>query len=298
MDESRASCTPAAQLRIAVVGTGIAGMSAAWLLSQRHDVTVYERENRIGGHTNTVMAEGSGSITPVDTGFIVYNDRNYPNLVALFDHLGVPTQPSVMSFSASIGEGRIEYAGTNLGTLFAQPRNMFSPGHWRMIRDLLRFYRAGRAALLDPQLESLSLNEFLAAGDYSVEFMRNHILPMGAAIWSTELGKFSNHSAAAFLKFFNNHGLLGISDRPQWRTVRGGSREYVGRLTAAYRDRVWLSRGVVAIARNGAGVTVRDNFGHLECYDRALIACHADEALAMLEDPSGAEVRLPLRLRV
>ena len=278
------------RLNIAVIGTGISGMSAAWLLSQGHDVTVYEQDSRLGGHSNTVEAPGPSSrgITPVDTGFIVYNDRNYPNLVALFDHLKVPTKASEMSFAVSIDNGALEYGTTTIGQLIAQKRNLVRPRFWSMLNDLLRFYREAPSFREDGDTVA-SLGDYLDAGRYGRAFQDDHLLPMAAAIWSTPAGRIRDYPAAAMIRFCDNHGLLKVSNRPQWRTVDGGSREYVTRLTAAYADRVRLGRGVKQVTRSADGVAVTDTSGEIGRFDHAVFACHADQALAMLTDPSAEE---------
>jgi predicted NAD/FAD-binding protein len=278
------------RLNIAVIGSGISGMSAAWLLSQRHDVTVYEQDSRLGGHTNTVEAPSPGGkgITPVDTGFIVYNDRNYPNLVALFEHLRVPTKASEMSFAVSVDEGALEYGGSTFGQLFAQKSNVIRPRFWSMLNDLLRFYREA-PSFKETGDTIASLGDYLDAGRYGRAFQDDHLLPMAAAIWSTPAGRVRDYPAAAMIRFCDNHGLLKVNGRPQWRTVDGGGREYVKRLTAAYADRVRLGRGARQVLRSAAGVTITDASGETARFDHAVLACHADQALAMLTDPSMEE---------
>ena len=275
-------------MNIAVIGTGIAGMSAAWLLSRRHRVTVYEKNSRVGGHSNTVDAPMSGSTTPVDTGFIVYNEANYPNLVALFDHLGVQTTASDMSFAASLGGGSFEYAGTDLNGLLGQRRNVLRPAFWRMTRDILRFYSEAPALLHDPRAGDLSLGAYLHDNGYSESFIDNHILPMGAAIWSTTAPEMRAYPAQAFIRFFQSHGLLNIKDRPQWRTVFGGSRAYVSRLTEPFRDRI-RHVGVNAVWRAGGHVHIEDGAGNSQAFDHVVIATHADEAYNLLADADALE---------
>ncbi|HTC19119.1 MAG TPA: FAD-dependent oxidoreductase [Stellaceae bacterium] len=280
-------------LDIAVIGTGISGMAAAWLLSARHRVTVYEKDDRLGGHTNTVEVPSAAGAVPVDTGFIVYNERNYPNLTALFRHLGVPTQASDMSFAVSLDEGRLEYAGTGLGTLFAQRSNLFRPRFWVMLRDLLRFYRAAPYLLDDPGHEALTLGAYLESHHYSRAFIEDHLLPMAAAIWSAPMATMRSHPAASFVRFCQNHGLLSVlGERPAWRTVTGGSREYVSRLTARYAGRIRLGCAVRALHRGADHVLVEDSRGAAARFDHAVIASHADEALSMLRDPSAEERNL------
>jgi predicted NAD/FAD-binding protein len=276
---------------IAVIGSGIAGMSCAWLLSTTHRVTIYEREARIGGHSNTVDAPMVSGPVPVDTGFIVYNETNYPNLTALFRHLGIPTKASEMSFAASLYDGGLEYAGTDLNGLFSQRSNLVRPRFWRMATDLLRFYREAPAFLSSPGCEAVSLGEYLAANGYSDTFIRDHLLPIGAAIWSTTAPEMRAYPAAAFIRFFVSHGLLRLTGRPQWRTVDGGSREYVRRLTSSFADRIRFG-GVTAVHTHAGGVEVRDRAGHSQNFDHVVFATHADEALSLIKEPSEQETSL------
>jgi hypothetical protein len=277
--------------RIAVIGTGISGLAAAWLLSQRHDVTVYERDRRLGGHSNTVVVNTYDGDVAVDTGFIVYNEKTYPNLTALFAHLGVPTQPSGMSFAVSLADGALEYSGSGLKGLFAQRRNVFRPRFWSMLNDLWRFYREAPRDL--SSLDDLSsLEQYLDAGYYGEIFRSDHLLPMAAAIWSASPSLMLQYPAASFIRFHDNHGLLRIRKRPQWRTVTGGSRIYVEALTQRFSDAVRLANGVTAIRRRQDHVEVRDRGGHMDHFDDVVIATHADQALALLEDPFEHERRL------
>lgn len=279
-------------LSIAIVGTGIAGMSAAWLLSQRHNITVYEKDDRLGGHTNTVTVNIDGSKTPVDTGFIVYNERNYPNLVALFDHLDVKTRATEMSFGASLDGGRFEYSGKGVGGLLAQPRNLLRPRLWSLLRDVKRFYREAPLTLGARQNSPQILGEFLEKNGYGKAFVHDHLLPMGAAIWSTPPRDMLDYPLEAFVRFMKNHGLLSIKDRPVWRTVEGGSRQYLHKLTAAYKDRVRLNTGVCGVSRFPDHVLIEDRQGGMERYDHVVIATHGDQALGMLADPYPLEKRL------
>ena len=280
-----------APLQIAVIGTGIAGMAAAWLLAPRHDVTVFEAAPRVGGHSNTVDVPGPGGAEPVDTGFIVYNEANYPNLVALFDHLGVRTRPSDMSFAVSLRDGAVEYAGSPRG-LFAQPGNALRPRHWAMIRDTLRFYRAAPAVLARPDAATLTLGAYLREGGYSRAFVADHLLPMAAAIWSTAADDMRRYPAAAFVRFCLNHGLMRVGGRPTWRTVAGGSRAYVAALTASYAHRIRRGVGVRQLSREDGGVTVATDDGRTMRVDHAVLATHADQALALLRHPTPAERRV------
>jgi predicted NAD/FAD-binding protein len=274
---------------IAVIGSGIAGMSAAWLLSQKHDVTVYEKNGRLGGHSNTVMVNTSLGPTPVDTGFIVFNDATYPNLLALFEHLSVQTKISDMSFGVSLNGGRTEYSSVDTNAFLCGGRNLISPRFWSMTWDLLRFYRNAPLELLRTRDELISLGDYLNRRGYGDAFQRDHLLPQAAAIWSASMADIHHYPACAFVRFFENHGLLKLKGRPAWRTVEGGSRAYIEKLTAPYADRARLNAGAVSVRREAGGVWVRDAQGRSDRYDDVVIATHGDEALAMLEDPSAEE---------
>jgi len=276
------------RLKIAVIGTGISGMAAAWLLSGRHQVTVYERADRIGGHSNTVDARTPRGGVPVDTGFIVYNEQTYPNLTALFDHLAVPTEASEMSFAVSLDGGALEYSGGNLATLFAQKRNLASPRFWSMLRDLRRFYRDAPADLRRLG-DKATLGDYLKLERYGDAFRDDHLLPMAAAIWSAPARSMLDYPAAAFIRFHDNHGLLKLTDRPIWRTVTGGSRVYVERLTRPYAQHIRLNETIVSVRRNADGVDIATAGGDTQRYDHIVIASHADQALALLSDPSAQE---------
>jgi uncharacterized protein len=281
---------PMKSMNIAVVGAGVAGLSAAWLLSRQHAVTVYEREPRLGGHANTVdVATPSGSL-PIDTGFIVYNTKCYPNLIAMFAHLGVATAASSMTFAVSLEGGGYEYAGSGPG-LFGQASNLLRPDHWRMVRDIFRFFKEAKTMRPDGAEADISLGAWLKIHHYSDAFIDRHILPMAAAIWSAPKAEMLAYPAATFARFFANHGLLQVNDRPQWRTVEGGSRNYVGKLRSAFGGTVLPGSPVASIVRNAGGVTVTTRDGNSRNFDRCLIAAHADETLAML----GADATQPER---
>ena len=277
-----------APLRIAVIGSGISGLSCAWLLSQRHEVALYERADRLGGHTHTVTANATTGPVAVDTGFIAFNEATYPNLIALFDHLGVASRATDMSFSVSLEEGRFEYAAP---ALFAQRRNVLRPRFWSMLSEVLRFYREAPAALAALEDPNLSLGAFLQQGRFSAAFRDDHLLPMAAAIWSSPTEALLDYPAASFLRFCDNHGLLQLAGRPLWRTVIDGSRTYVDKIGAALGDGVRLGRDVVEIRRTPDGVIVGERNGRRERFDHVVIATHADQALAMLDSPTEAERR-------
>jgi len=275
-------------LSIAVIGSGISGLSAAWLLSQRHHVCLFESESRIGGHANTVKCRVSEGEVAVDTGFIVYNELAYPNLVALFDYLDVPTVNTNMGFAVSLDGGRTEYAGRGLAQVIGSPRNIFDLDHWRMLSGIARFFRTAL-----PHAETLpddvSLAEFLATQGYSDAFIERHLLPMAAAIWSSPPRQMLQYPARSFLRFFHNHGLLTFRNRPKWRTVEGGSREYVRRLVADSRMRVMMGRPVLRVRRSRFGAILELADQKRMSFDHVVIATHADQALALLSSPSDDE---------
>lgn len=277
--------------RIAVVGAGISGLSCAWLLSRKHRVELFEAESRLGGHSHTVDAPCGMAHVPVDTGFIVYNEPAYPNLSALFRHLDVPTQATDMSFAVSLDQGALEYAGTDLNGLFAQRGNLLRPRFWSMLRDLLRFYReAPRDAAA---CGDLSLDGYLEARGYGRAFRDDHLYPMGAAIWSSAAADIGRYPVAAFVRFCENHGLLKVSGRPIWRTVNGGSREYVKRLIDDFDGRVHRDEPVTAVLRDAEGVRLRTRRGAwTERFDQVVLATHADQSLRMLSAPTESEQRL------
>ncbi len=279
-------------LAVAVVGSGIAGLAAAWLLHRRHNVTLYEQDSKLGGHCNTVEIQGAGGNIAVDTGFIVYNTINYPNLVALFEHLGVATHPSEMSFSVSLDGGGLEYAGTDLGWLLAQPANLLRPRFWAMVRDIVCFYRAAPGLLAGAEAGGLTLGQVLDRGGYSRAFAEDHLLPMGAAIWSSTMADMREYPAASFIRFFQSHGLLRLAGRPAWRTVTGGSRTYVARMSAALAGRIRLACPVRSVRRQPDGALVEERGGAVTRFDHVVLATHADQALALLADAGSDEQRL------
>jgi len=278
-----------APLEIAVVGSGIAGLSAAWLLASRHKVTLFEAGRRPGGHSHTVDVPGRG--VAVDTGFIVYNEPAYPNLTALFAHLGVTTKATDMSFGVSLDGGALEYSGTNLRGLFAQPRNLASPRFWSMLRDLVRFYRSAPADAARAGL--LPLDDYLDQQGYGRAFREDHLYPMAAAIWSTPAAQIGRYPTEAFVRFCENHHLLQLSGRPGWRTVEGGSRRYVQRLLDALPGSVHLANGVLEVRRDALGAHLRTAGGWWpQRFDDVVLATHADQALRLLPDASSEEKRL------
>lgn len=284
---------PVPMRRVAVVGSGISGLSAAWLLSRAApgsiQVTLYESDKRLGGHSNTVTVSTKDGDIPVDTGFIVYNERNYPNLVAMFKEIGVETIPSDMSFAASLEGGKLEYSGSGLNGLIGQRGNVLRPRFWRMICDILRFYREAPALLTRDDLDGVSLGEYLERGGYTDALIEDHLLPMGAAIWSTTASEMRAYPLIAFVRFFASHGLLELAERPQWRTVRGGSREYVKRLSESFEGEIRLGVGVAKIVREDEGVVITDVSGHVDTFTDVIIATHADQAPRLLADADEEE---------
>jgi len=278
-------------LKIAVIGSGISGLSAAWLLSGNHQVTLYEADGHFGGHANTVDVETPSGRVAVDTGFIVYNERNYPNLVELFERLEVPTSASEMTFALSIANGRYEYSGSGANGFFGQRRNLFCLPHWRMLGDITRFFRDAQTRL-EGYAPGISLGDYLDAESYCDQFVNEHIVPMGAAIWSTDMRGMMRHPARAFIDFYDNHGLLSFLNRPRWRTVSGGSRSYVSRLLADAGVELKRANGVERIARHPDYVHVAEHSGAVRPFDHVVVATHADQALRLIEEPTVRERNL------
>ncbi len=275
-------------MRIAVIGTGIAGMVAAYLLSDEHELVIFEAEDYIGGHTHTIDVSLNGDKYAVDTGFIVFNEKTYPNFVRLMKRLGVAWQPSNMSFSVQCKKTGLEFSPSSLNSLFIQRKNLLRPSFYRMIFDIFKFRRESEA-LLKSDDYTLTLENFLTAKQFSRLFIEHFIIPMGEAIWSADPVKFNEFPALYFAQFFKNHGFLNVRNQPQWLVIKGGSKQYVAPLTRPYRDHIRLSCPVTSIRRHSDHVSVQTANGQPERFDQVVIATHSDQALAMLVDPSDSE---------
>jgi predicted NAD/FAD-binding protein len=276
-------------MKIAIIGSGIAGLTSAYLLNRQHDIQVFEASDWVGGHTHTVDVEVDGRTYAIDTGFIVFNDWTYPNLIRLLEQLGVAYQPTEMSFSVSDPASGVEYNGHDLNSLFAQRRNLVSPGFWGMLRDILRFNRQSQDDLACGRIAAdTTLGDYLARNGYGQRFIDHYIVPMGAAIWSMSLAGMLGFPLQFFVRFCKNHGLLSISDRPQWQVITGGSRSYVAPLSASFAERIRLNCPVQRVERDAGGVTLHSAAG-AERFDTVVFACHSDQALALLAKPSAAE---------
>ncbi len=272
--------------RIAIIGSGISGLTCAYLLHKKFDITLYESGDYIGGHTATKQVTVNGQNYAIDTGFIVYNDWTYPNFIKLMEQLGVATQPTEMSFSVSNRPRNFEYNGHNLDTLFAQRRNILRPGFYRLLADIVKFNRLCKNEKITNAQLDLTLGEFIQQHKLSESFAENYILPMCAAIWSTSLEGAKGFPLKFFLRFFNNHGLLNIANRPQWHTIIGGSAQYIAPITAGFRDKILLNSPVESVARHSGQYLVTAKGQDPSLFDEVIFACHSDQALNMLAAPT------------
>jgi predicted NAD/FAD-binding protein len=275
-------------MKIAIIGTGIAGNVAAYRLARDHEVTIFEADDRIGGHTNTIDVEADGQQLAIDTGFIVYNDVTYPNFISLLNELGIESQASEMSFSVSSKRTGLEYNGASLNALFAQRRNLLNPTFYRMLVDILRFNREA-PEVLNGNVPQQTLGEYLDSNGYSKSFVEHYIVPMGSAIWSATPNGMSAFPAVFFIRFLHNHGLLSINDRPLWRVIKGGSRQYVDKLVAGHLDRIRLNSAVQWIRRHPGFIELKVHGSEIERFDHVFLACHSDQALRLLADPTPLE---------
>lgn len=278
--------------RLAVIGGGVAGLGAAWLLRKRYDVTLFERESHIGGHSNTVEVEEGGRRLPIDTGFMVFNKVTYPNLLRLFDELRVPIKPTEMSFSVRHEGLDVEYNGMGFNRVFAQRRNLLRPRYWQLLSQILRFFRVANASLDNEALESMTLGEFVRVHRLGNDFLRLYLVPMSASIWSITPGGVLDFPAATLVRFFHNHGFLGVTTHHPWFTVDGGSREYVKRMLADLPGAANPCAPVVQVEAEADGVLVRTQDGNVRRFDRAILAAHADESMALLARPTALQQEL------
>ena len=274
---------------LAIVGTGIAGLGCAHFLQRRYALTLYEKGGHVGGHANTVLVEDESGSVPVDTGFLTYNEVTYPLLTRLFRDLHVTAQPSSMSFSVQHLPARLEFCGSSLNHLFGQRRNLFNPSFWKMLLTINRFNQEAVACLASARHDSQSLGDYISERNYGEQFRDYYLMPMSCAVWSTPPERMLQFPAKTLLRFFHNHGFLGLHTQHPWRTVAGGARRYVERLTAPFREQIHLHRGVAEVRRLAGRVRITDESGHVEHYDRVILACHADQALHMLADADGEE---------
>ncbi len=278
---------------IAIIGSGITGLSASWLLHKKYDITVFEKNDYLGGHTHTHDVAEDDKALAIDSGFIVYNEKNYPNLIGLFDQLNVKTQDTDMSFAFSLNQGELEYAGTGLKGMFAQRGNIIRIKHWRLLQEIVRFNKTAHTELARLESEKsteYSLGSFLKQHNFSIDLQQNYLLPMGAAIWSCPVEIMYNFPAFSFLRFFANHGLIDLKNRPQWRSVVGGSREYINKMMPVLKPKISIEGGADLVKRDdGDGVVKVISAGKSFHFDQVIFACHADEALKLLDQPSKAE---------
>ncbi len=277
-------------MKIAIVGSGISGMVCAYLLQQEHEAVVFEANDYVGGHTHTVDIELDGRHLAIDTGFIVFNERTYPNFCALLGELEVQSQPTSMGFSVRCDKCGLEYAGNSLSTLFAQRKNLLSPRHYHMMRDILRFHKHA-VGVVDQLSHEMTVADFLRQESYSRGFVEHYLLPMGAAIWSCPTASFEQFPIRFIIEFYRNHGMLQVRDRPIWRTITGGSKNYVSRITAGFRKAIRLKTPVRRVTRIECGIEIATDFG-TEAFDEVIFACHSDQALKLLAQPSPAERKI------
>ena len=280
---------PSVVKKLAIVGTGVAGLGCAYFLHPRYDLTPYEKNDYAGGHTNTIAVQEGETTIPIDTGFMVYNEVTYPNLTRLFRELGVRVKPTSMSFSVQHLPSRLEFCGSSINHLFAQRGNLVSPRFWRMLRQINRFNREAARALSSALDESLTLGEYVRQRNFGEDFLNFYLVPMGSAVWSTPQELMLEFPAVTLLRFFHNHGFLGLHAQHPWLTVVNGARSYVEKITALFGDRLKLQSGVAEVRRESGRVRVREESGRVEIYDEVILACHADQALKLLSDADPQE---------
>ena len=280
-------------MKIAIIGSGISGLTASYLLNQQHDITLFESDSRLGGHTATIDFQLQGRDYRVDTGFIVFNDWTYPNFIKLMNQIGVSSKPTRMSFSVADLKTGLEYGGAGLNTLFAQRKNLFNFAHLGMIKDILRFNKEAIADLETGELDpAMTLGEYLDLNNYSQQFIDFYLIPMGAAIWSSTLSGMREFPLLFFVRFFKNHGLLSVKNRPQWHVIENGSNSYIEPLSAGFKNNIRLNTKITQVKRSGDAATLIFSDGEQEHFDQVVFACHSDQALKLLADPSQDETRV------
>ncbi|SBT16053.1 protoporphyrinogen oxidase [Marinomonas gallaica] len=279
-------------MKVAIIGSGISGLTAAYLLRSEHDITVFERDSRIGGHTATKVVDDQGIDRHIDTGFIVYNDWTYPNFIRLMKELGVATKPTEMSFSVSCERTGLEYGGNNLNTLFAQRKNLINWSFLTMLKDIMRFNKESVADLESGRIDaSITLGDYLKRQGYGDTFVSHYLIPMGSAIWSATLQEMMQFPLLFFVRFFKNHGLLSVSNRPQWHVIKGGSSAYLEPLTKTFKNKIRLNSAIQKVVRTPGNVTLHFKDGNAETFDHVVFACHSDQALALLGDDASQNER-------
>ena len=276
-------------MRVAIVGSGISGLAAGWYLSRKHEVSLFEKQSHLGGHTNTARVHTSGGAMPVDTGFIVHNDRTYPNLVRLFAELGVETQPSDMSFSVSSRQTGFEYSSRGINGFFAQRSNLLRSGHFRLLAEILRFNHAAPRLLNQPGAADATIGDLIDDGKYQEAFTERYLYPMASAVWSMSLDAIRSFPALTLLRFFDNHGMLGINTHPKWKVIRGGSDTYIPLLTEPFKDRIHLDSRITSVSRDETGVTMAFEDRPAMSFDQVVFACHGDQVLPLLDKPTDKE---------
>ncbi|MBI9071519.1 MAG: FAD-dependent oxidoreductase [Melioribacteraceae bacterium] len=278
--------------KLAIIGTGIAGMASAYYLKDKYELTIYEKNNYVGGHTNTVTIDEDGEEVNIDTGFMVYNEVTYPNLTNLFKELNVETKNTDMSFSVQHKVSDLEFSGSGLDGLFSQRKNLFSPKYWKMLLQINRFNKECMEVFSDKRYYDYSIREYVEAKKFGNEFLNKYLIPMSSAVWSTPPNKMLDFPAKTLIRFFHNHGFLGLDTQHQWKTVVNGSKSYRDKIIESFKDKITTNNGAIKVGQNGSKIDVIDSNNSKSTFDKVIFACHADEALALLDDPTGLDKML------